>query len=561
MLVSQLTRLLSAPPGDLVYHLVVLFALEAVLLLARGLSRRSDAGYTAVRVTFAAIVLLVLRAAMVVVALMGTTGIVNAAWFMPPLERLAAFAGLGLLGWALLPLLHDYVQAGLVLVALTLGIGLVLYAIYAPQWYAETQIRQTFYNATPADLVWTVLAVVLSLLATVAALTRRRAQWAWLSVIFGLVFLGNLMHLLDSEPQSHVAGWVRLSELCAYPLLVGLMLTRAAEREPVAPALPAAIAAAAPWAAIEGCLRVAEAGNVTVSVQRAAVAVSNVLNTDVLAIGLLNAAGDAVDLAAVCRAGASPRAGPTFDVASQPPVQSAINRRRAAPVGGDQESYRATLAALVGGANGPLWIQPLIHQHAPVGVLIAGRAVRRDQPGWTASEKETLNGLCDVLAGAIAAAQANGELARQVDALTQQARDQEAALAQAQAKAQQLGAQLAQAEAQKKRTPVPSAPRASPATDLASPEIGLPPAGEKTLRVRVRLDGNSPLKSARAMMVLAHVKRVGRIVACLPVEADLRSGGFRDEFTVTCSTASDPSSVRTALAAIRDVTGVEVQVV
>lgn len=570
MIVSQLTRLLSAPPGDLVYHLVVLFALWAVLLLALGQGRRTDWRGTALRVTIAAIGLLVLRGLSVILALAASAGAANPMWLMPPLERFVSVASLGLLAWAFLHWMDDYPQAGLVLVVVnTLG-SVILYAVLAQQWYRDSQTVKVFYNATPADWLWTVWAGAIALLATLAALTRRRAQWGLVATFFALFSAGYLMHLVYAEPQTHVAGWVRLVELCAYPLLAGLMLVRSTEQEePVPAALPAALTAAAPWTVIEACQRVAEATNISVAVQRAGVAIGNLLGTDVLAIGLLNGSSDTIDLVAVCRPGAAPRIGPAFDLASQLPVQLALQRKRGGLLDVDQESRLATLAALVGGANGPLWIQPLVHHNTAVGVLIAGRFTQRKQSGWTAGEAEALNGLCDVLAYALVVANTTGGMNRQVDQLQTLARERESALSQAQTQAQQLAAQVAETEALRKRTPLPvapSAPRPRPTarpTARAEPQIeehGLPPAGEKRLRVRVRLDPKTPLKPARAMMVLTHIKRVGRIIACNPVEADLRSGGFEDEFTVTFSTESDPSSVRTALAAIRDVINIEVQI-
>jgi two-component system chemotaxis sensor kinase CheA len=80
------------------------------------------------------------------------------------------------------------------------------------------------------------------------------------------------------------------------------------------------------------------------------------------------------------------------------------------------------------------------------------------------------------------------------------------------------------------------------------------------LRVSVKVDRDSPLKSVRAMMVLTQVKRIGRLIACQPVEADLRSGGFEDEFVVTFATSSTPEAVQDTLTSIRDVTSVNVQV-
>ena len=72
MIVTQLTRLLSVPPGDLVYHLVVLFAIEAILLMAIGEGRRSGWPGGALRLTLAASGALVLRGAQVMVALLSS---------------------------------------------------------------------------------------------------------------------------------------------------------------------------------------------------------------------------------------------------------------------------------------------------------------------------------------------------------------------------------------------------------------------------------------------------------------------------------------------------------
>jgi two-component system chemotaxis sensor kinase CheA len=86
------------------------------------------------------------------------------------------------------------------------------------------------------------------------------------------------------------------------------------------------------------------------------------------------------------------------------------------------------------------------------------------------------------------------------------------------------------------------------------------PVGAQTLLAQVRLNRDTALKTARAMMVLMQIKRVGQIVACQPVEADIRSGGFEDRFMVTFTTSSKPEVMRAALAAIPDVVDVSVSV-
>jgi hypothetical protein len=577
MIVTQLTRLLSVPPGDLVYHLVVLFAIEAVLLMAVGEGRRSGWPGGALRLTLAASGALVLRGAQVMVALLSIATNANSAWVTPPLERFAAVASLGLLAWAFLPLVDDYAQAGLVLVVINVIGSVILYAFLAPPWYRSAQSAGAFYNATPDNLIWSVWAAALATLSIIAGLLRRRAQWALLVTAFSLFLLGYLLHLIYAEPQTHVAGWVRLAELCAYPLLAGLMIIRAVEREEaVRAAAPVPAITSMPWAVIEGCQRVAEAANVKVALQRAGMAIGNLVGTDVLAIGLLSESGDTVELAAVCRTRSEARSGPVFDIASQSPVYSAVSRQRTLLVSADQEMQHATLAALVGGTTGPLWIQPLVHQRETMGVLIAGLPTRRTASGWNESETQMLDGLCDVLASALSVERRAAALTHQIEELKQ--RPVESPPAPVESK--RPGAQPAPAAppllaplpaSTFKRTPSGELLRSARPTESTRPAPAkLPsegpatrapqPPSERTLRVRVKVDRDSPLKSARAMMVLTQAKRMGRLIACQPVEADLRSGGFEEEFTVTFATASTPETVQDTLTSIRDVKSVDVQV-
>lgn len=699
---AQFTQLVSVAPGDLVYHLVVLFAIEATLMIAIGEGRRSNWRRGTLRVVLAAGGLLLARCLLVIVALLSAARVANSAWIAPPLERLVSVVSLGLLIWAFLPLMEDYPQAGLVLVVVNLVGGLVLYAVLAPQWYAESQLAQKAYNVTPADWAWNIWAAAMAFLALVAAAIRRRGQWGMLIAAFGLLFLGHVLHLIMGEAQAHVAGWVRLAELCAYPVLAGLMVRRAAEPEEPARAAPAQ-STTTPWTVIETCQRVADSPNVKVALQRAGVAICNVVNADVLAIGLWDEVSDTVELAAVCRTGEPARSGPSFDLDSQAPIQAAISRQRGILVGADQEAQRASLSALMGGAAGPLWVQPLVYQRTTVGVLVAGRP--HATSGWTPGDIQTLGGLCGVLAAALSAARKATALTHQVDELTQRAHEQETALSQAQAQLQssrdelrQLGAQIEamrrgarsadpvvrQREALRPPPAIPAKPPLASDTDSAYPtrrahffeqaklqleqfdeargrlvispgdqnalsalvqavhtikdksatmgyntlaklagtlaeslrrvradrqpvtpdmlaligeaasalrvlladvQADRPPsldatpllsrlasspaargaeemtgtlAGAQMMLAKVRLRRDTPLKPARAMMVLMQIKRVGQIVACQPVEADLRSGGFEDEFTVRFTTTSKPEVVRAALSAIPDVTSVDV---
>jgi chemotaxis protein histidine kinase CheA len=259
-----------------------------------------------------------------------------------------------------------------------------------------------------------------------------------------------------------------------------------------------------------------------------------------------------------------------------------VSRQRTLLVSADQGMQHATLAALVGGTTGPLWIQPLVHQRETMGVLIAGLPARRTATGWSESETQLLDGLCDVLASSLSVERRAAALTHQSEELKQ--RPVESPPAPVEPK--RPGTQPAPAApplltslpaSTFKRTPTNELLRSARSTETTRPAPAkLPnerpdarapqplasatPPSERTLRVRVKVDRDSPLKSARAMMVLTQAKRMGRLIACQPVEADLRSGGFEDEFTVTFATSSTPETVQDTLTSIRDVKSVDVQV-
>ncbi|HZY42876.1 MAG TPA: hypothetical protein VFF59_12855, partial [Anaerolineae bacterium] len=88
---TQAIELLTRPPGDLVYHLIVLFALEAMLGFAIVRARRL--GWTAPlrQLAITGAVVLVGRVALMIVALLSLQGlppdVVLATVLTPPLER------------------------------------------------------------------------------------------------------------------------------------------------------------------------------------------------------------------------------------------------------------------------------------------------------------------------------------------------------------------------------------------------------------------------------------------------------------------------------------------
>lgn len=229
---QQLAQLLSASPGNLVYHLATLFALQAALGLAWWQVRRERSDDQARRVAWAAAALLLARLTLLLAAL--ATAVLAAtpeqqklldAAILPPLEQALNTVTALFLGWALAPRWRGAPR----LLDAALGIGLllatVIYLFFAGNWYSLVWQGQAAvpYNASSQTLVWGVLQIT-ALLAGMVAIWRARPEEHWLRLlILGTLALAHFAHLWNyPEPfpaASEIPYWIRLGHLMAFPLL------------------------------------------------------------------------------------------------------------------------------------------------------------------------------------------------------------------------------------------------------------------------------------------------------------------------------------------------------
>src|SRR5512137_3030460 len=130
----QITRLFSTWPGDFVYHLIALFAIEAITGLAYIYRRALPLPHSHVLQAGLALtggrVLLILAALIVQLADLPTVAI------LPLLERAIDITGLGLLIWAFVPLWGQSRRASRVLCIANPIAALVVYGVLALGWYS-----------------------------------------------------------------------------------------------------------------------------------------------------------------------------------------------------------------------------------------------------------------------------------------------------------------------------------------------------------------------------------------------------------------------------------------
>ncbi len=229
VLLDALTRAIvqiSEPPGAYVYHLVALFAIESAGLLAlAGWWRRTGVGLGRLALTLNA--LFIVHAVGLVAVLLGAFGLINAIYVVPPLSRGITAITLALLLWQVLaPRGSRWVDIFALLLLAATGVGL---ALTWPDWIARAGTVSGF-NATPLDAYWSTGQIVVAGIGLLWLTVRvgigfatgrpRPDRWGLSFVLIGLLLIGNALHNVLFIRELNVAGFLRLAELLAYPLLL-----------------------------------------------------------------------------------------------------------------------------------------------------------------------------------------------------------------------------------------------------------------------------------------------------------------------------------------------------
>ncbi|MBC7226591.1 MAG: PAS domain-containing protein [Thermoflexales bacterium] len=212
--IQGMLNLVTAPPGNLYYHLALLFILQ--IFLAVGWVEWRRAGNA--RHFAAAAGMLATRVVLIGVSGLTGTGSFSPTAVLPPLERWMDMVLIILAAWAFLPVLRRIRVAGqATLAALLLGSALAY--IFLALYWAPAAAQGIVYNATRHAQVWEWGSILLAFLALLAFLIWPQPG-SGLAVAAMLAWLvGHTVQAVLPPITSYLAGAVRLANLIALPLL------------------------------------------------------------------------------------------------------------------------------------------------------------------------------------------------------------------------------------------------------------------------------------------------------------------------------------------------------
>ncbi|HAL16573.1 MAG TPA: hypothetical protein DCP32_07445 [Anaerolineaceae bacterium] len=216
-LLSQIFKVLVEPPGNLIYHLVIVFAamagLQTVFLMELPHNRPN-----AFRMKIGFLVIIAGQVFQFVVSALGWQNIIDLQLVLPLLDRALIAVSVIWIGWMVLG--AHATRASDTAVGLLTLFAFLFFAYALIDW-GPLAGRASF-NGSPLDLSWVVMLLLLSVASAILIAYFRPENWGTGFGFFVIVFAGGVVHVLLPYPESDYPAAVRLALICVFPLLPGL---------------------------------------------------------------------------------------------------------------------------------------------------------------------------------------------------------------------------------------------------------------------------------------------------------------------------------------------------
>ena len=213
---SLILTQLTVPPGDLIYYIVLVFAVASALQSSFNHWRASEFPQ-ARRAVMGLGILLAAQVIMFLFSGLGWQHLIDPKAILPPMDRAFILFGIIWITWLYaFPEPSRASDAAAVLMSL-----LVVTAMGLSLLTWQPQIAVLSYNQTVDDRFWQI-ASLFSVLIGMVILFVRKPDGMWNGIVLlGLGFLGHVGHLLFPI-EGNYSGIVRLAYMAAYPILLTL---------------------------------------------------------------------------------------------------------------------------------------------------------------------------------------------------------------------------------------------------------------------------------------------------------------------------------------------------
>ena len=218
---GQILTQLTNPPGDLIYYIVLVFAVASALQSAFNHWRASE--FPQAKRAFVGLgVLLGAQIFMFLLSGLGWQQIVEPRTILPPMDRAFILFGIIWITWLYaFPEPNRGADAAAALLSMLVLVALGVSLLTWQTQIGDPQFASLSYNQTVDDWFWQIGSLLFALLG-IAILFIRRPDGMWYGIALLLIgFLGHVGHLLF-QVEGNYSGIVRLAYMAAYPILLTL---------------------------------------------------------------------------------------------------------------------------------------------------------------------------------------------------------------------------------------------------------------------------------------------------------------------------------------------------
>lgn len=402
----QLITSLTEPPGNIIYHLVTLFALQAVFAISLSQWLRNRQDNDAWRHLAAAGFLIAGRVLLLALALLLAEDASRAAIYLPPLEQALNGVTAVLLVWALTPPAGKQPHLGSVLLLLSLLIIALLTITFIITWQSLA-VAGAVYTETPQALVWFGLQVAVYGVGLALALANRRTRSGLSPFIMAMLLataVAALLITLGINPNGEqLLFWLRLGYLVAFPLWAVLVY-----RQSLAPLVAAQQANRPAVRQLTDSLALSTAVLQTIDTEnrtyQAVTLIQQMIDAAFVGVGIFSPDNRQILhlTSNLPQAGTDAPKSWQIDLVEWPPFRTAIRKKAGVellPDGQGMRPLQILYEAIQVGPYGAMLVEPLFVGEEAVGMLLLAKPDGRLR--WSAREKAITPALAAFVAQAL----------------------------------------------------------------------------------------------------------------------------------------------------------------
>jgi len=216
-IIQEITNIITNPPGNLTYHMVLAFSIVGALLVSFNHWRATKFPQSW-RAVLGLSLMLGLRFLLFILAGIAWQGLVNNHAILPPLDRAVTLLGIILAIWIWsFPEPSRRADTGTLILVL---LAITAYILNLIWWLGNN--AQFDYNTSYSGQVGEITTAVISILGIILLVIRKPHGWGLGAAMLGLLTLGHLFAQLLPIIPGDFQGLVRLTQMAAYPLLLAL---------------------------------------------------------------------------------------------------------------------------------------------------------------------------------------------------------------------------------------------------------------------------------------------------------------------------------------------------